>query len=89
MRDSYHDYFRGKNIIKKRSEIHFTATFGVVLMLMGGVIEVYELMLAIVLKPKLNVYGIVVDFIIPLVLIYYGYHILLRKPFRFPIGFRI
>jgi hypothetical protein len=58
-------------------------------MLMGATIEVYELILANVVKPKLNLFGVVVNFIIPLVLIYYGYHILLRKPFQFPMGFRI
>ena len=80
---------RRENIIRKRNENHFTAKFGVVLMLLGAVIEVYELMLTIILKPRLNVFGVVVNFIIPLILIYYGYHILLRKPFQFPIGFRV
>jgi len=36
-------------------------------MLMGAAIEVYKLMLAIILKPKLNLFGVVVNFIIPLV----------------------
>jgi len=63
--------------------------FVITLMLTGAAIEDYELMLTIIFKPKLNVFGVVANFIIPLVLIYYGYHILLRKPFQFPIGFRV
>ena len=51
---------------------------------MGTAIEIYELVIAVVTKPNFGLFEVVVDFLIPLVLISFDYHILMLKQFQFP-----
>ena len=72
--------------MKRQSRRISIATFsiGLVLMLVGTAVEIYDLVLAVAMRPTFNLFEVVVDFIIPLALIYFGYHILTLKEFRFP-----
>jgi hypothetical protein len=53
-------------------------------MVFGASVEIYDLLNTITTKPILSVYDLIVDFAIPLALIYCGYHISMQKPFQFP-----
>lgn len=53
-------------------------------MTVGAAVEIFELIIAVITKPNFALFEFVVDFVIPLVLIYFGYHILMLKEFRFP-----
>ena len=51
-------------------------------MRVGAAVEIFELIIAVITKPIFALFEFVVDFVIPLVLIYFGYHILMLKEFK-------
>ena len=72
-------------MIKKKQQRLFNAVFGFAFMLVGAAAEIYDLSMALAFgKNPIDVYDLVVKFIIPLALIYYGYRISQQQDIQFP-----
>jgi len=71
--------------MKKHQERLFNLVFGILLMVLGALALVYGFASRFILgKTYANVYDLIVDFAIPLALIYFGYYIFRGKDIILP-----
>jgi len=71
--------------MKKHQERFFNLVFGILLMVLGTLALIHGFASRFMLgKTYANVYDLIVDFAIPLVLIYFGYYVFRGKDIPLP-----